>query len=246
MGQGLKRITSRLTWVEKGNCVRYICPVSGSAVGPPSTSKPLHTMKQDHLHYVLLDASGSMQNCYDTTLSTLNEQSAAMREVQKNNPDQNIKFSVSDFSDDYRMWFAPKPIGEIREFREEQYQLRGCTALYDALGTLITRTIDHVGEDAPSKGTSISIMTLTDGYENASRIFSSGALRLLIDNLTQKGWEFRFIGADVDPLEVGRAIGMDARRTRRFAKEELDGYSPYMHAEVHGIIAEKRRRFNLF
>ncbi len=201
-------------------------------------------MKQAHLHHVLLDASGSMQDCYDVTLSTLNEQVAAMREVQKNNPDQNVKFSISDFSSDYRMWFGPKPIGEIRNIRADQYQLRGATALYDALGTLITRTIDHVGEDAPEKGTSISIMVLTDGYENASRIFSAGALKLLISNLTEKGWEFRFIGADIDPLEVGRNIGVDASRSQRFAKEELHGYSDYMSAEVEDILIKKRSRFS--
>ena len=196
-------------------------------------------MKQKHIHHVLLDASGSMADCYNMTLSTLNEQIASMRNLQKKFPDQDIRFSVSDFSDDYRMWFPPKSIGQVSKVGEQDYQLRGCTALWDALGTLITRIVDHVGEDAPAKGTSVSIMVVTDGYENASRVFSPGALRALIDRLTQKGWEFRFIGADIDPLAVTRDLGIDADRTVRFSKEHLDHSSDYMTLQVENYLASK-------
>jgi len=197
-------------------------------------------MSEKHIHHVLLDASGSMQSCYDSTLSTLNEQIVSLRTVQKDHPDQDVRFSISDFSDDYRMWFGPKPIGDIHDIRDDQYQLRGCTALWDGLGTLITRTVDHVGEDAPAKGTSVSIMVLSDGYENASRIFTAGALRLLIDKLTEKGWEFRFVGADIDPLSVSRDLGFDARRTRRVSKTYMAEASDYMTHEVDRIIRRKK------
>lgn len=196
-------------------------------------------MKQTHIHHVLLDASGSMQNCHDITLSTLNEQIASMRLLQEKYPDQDIRFSISDFSDDYRMWFGPRSIGQVKDVGEQDYQLRGCTALWDGLGTLITRTVDHIGEDAPAKGTSVSIMTITDGYENASRTFSPGALRMLIDRLTTKGWEFRFIGADIDPLAVTRDLGIDAGRTVQFSKANLHHSSDYMTLEVDHYLASK-------
>ena len=197
-------------------------------------------MSQQHLHFVLLDASASMRDCYNGTLSTLNEQIASLRTIQSEHPDQDVRFSICDFSDDFRMWFGPKSIGEIHDIRPDQYVLRGNTALWDGLGTLITRTIDKVGEDAPAKGTSISIMTLTDGHENASRVFSSGALRLIIDNLTQKGWEFRFIGADIDPMAVSRDLGFDARRTRRFSKKDIRLSDAYMRDEVREMIRRKK------
>jgi hypothetical protein len=197
--------------------------------------------QQTHIHHVLLDASGSMQSCHDATLAALNGQIASLRSVQAEHPDQDVRFSISDFSDDYRMWFGPKSIGEIHDISEEQYQLRGSTALWDGLGTLITRTVDHIGEDAPSKGTSVSIMILTDGFENSSRIFSPGALRLLIDNLTAKGWEFRFMGADIDPLAVSRDLGFDARRTRRFSKRAMHEVDGYMASEVRSYLNAKKR-----
>jgi hypothetical protein len=197
--------------------------------------------QQPHIHHVLLDAAGSMQSCHDATLAALNGQIASLRSVQAEHPDQDVRFSISDFSDDYRMWFGPKSIGEIHDISEEQYQLRGSTALWDGLGTLITRTVDHIGEDAPSKGTSVSIMILTDGFENASRIFSPGALRLLIDNLTAKGWEFRFMGADIDPLAVSRDLGFDARRTRHFSKRAMHEVDGYMASEVRSYLNAKKR-----
>ena len=200
-------------------------------------------MKQVHLQHILLDASGSMQDCHQLTVSTLNEQIAALHEVQKQHPDQEVKLSISDFSNDYRMWFGPKHIGEIRNVSEEQYQLRGSTALYDGLGTLISNTIAHVGEDAPAKGTSISIIVLTDGYENASRFYSAAALKLMMDKLTEKGWEFRFIGADIDPMAVGRHLGMDSARTVRYRKDQLEGSSMYMADVARCSIDAKKSRF---
>ena len=82
-------------------------------------------------------------------------------------------------------------------------------------------------------------MCIRDRYENASRVFSPGALRALIDRLTQKGWEFRFIGADIDPLAVTRDLGIDAGRTVRFSKEHLDHSSDYMTLQVENYLASK-------
>ena len=230
----------------KVDVVRFPVPDSGiiavstvlrwDRIHPPNPP----VMSQQHLHFVLLDASVSMRNCYDDTLSTLNEQIGSLRTIQSEHPDQDVRFSICDFSDDFRMWFGPKSIGEIHDIRSDQYVLRGNTALWDGLGTLITRTIDKVGEDAPARGISISIMVLTDGFENASRVFSSGALRLLIDNLTQKGWEFRFIGADIDPMAVSRDLGFDARRTRRFSKRDIRMSDAYMRDEVREMIRRKK------
>lgn len=64
-----------------------------------------------------------------------------------------------------------------------------------------------------------------------------------MDKLTEKGWEFRFIGADIDPMEVGRSLGMDARRTRRYRKEHLDDSSMYMADVARYSIAMKKDRY---
>ena len=234
-------MASRLTWVVIRGVNSASLPRHRSCGGTVLILQTPLVMSQTHIHHVLMDASGSMQNCYDATLAALNSQIASLRSVRAEHPDQDVRFSISDFSHDYRMWFAPKSIGEIHDISEEQYQLRGSTALWDGLGTLITRTVDHIGADAPAKGTSVSIMVLTDGFENASRIFSPGALRLLIDNLTEKGWEFRFMGADIDPLEVSRELGFDARRTARFSKQEMHMVDGYMANEVRSYISAKKR-----
>lgn len=235
------QMASRLTWVVIRGVNSASLPHQRSCGGTVLILQTSLVMSQTHIHHVLMDASGSMQNCYDATLAALNSQIASLRAVQAEHPDQDVRFSISDFSNDYRMWFAPKSIGEIHDISEEQYQLRGSTALWDGLGTLITRTVDHIGADAPAKGTSVSIMVLTDGFENASRIFSPGALRLLIDNLTEKGWEFRFMGADIDPLEVSRELGFDARRTARFSKQEMHMVDGYMADEVRSYLHAKKR-----
>ena len=78
-------------------------------IAPQSRHSPLNFhlnffTKQTHIHHVLLDASGSMQDCYDVTIAALNGQIKSLREVQEKYPDQDVRFAISDFSNDYRLW----------------------------------------------------------------------------------------------------------------------------------------------
>ena len=61
-----------------------------------------------------------------------------------------------------------------------------------------------------------------------------------MDKLTEKGWDFRFVGADIDPLDVSRDLGMDRSRVARFRKEEMYEASNYMAAEVNYALRRKK------
>ena len=97
---------------------------------------------------------------------------------------------------------------------EKEYFTRGCTALLDAVGGAIC----HIGnihkyarrEDAPEK--TMFIIT-TDGYENASRRYDYEMVRRMIERQKEKyGWEFLFLGANIDAVETARSFGIDADR----------------------------------
>jgi hypothetical protein len=96
-----------------------------------------------------------------------------------------------------------------------QYYVRGCTALLDALG----RAIHHIGnvhkyareEDVPEK--TIFVIT-TDGMENSSKRYSYDKVKSMVERQKKKfGWEFLFLGANIDAIEVAGRFGIDADRT---------------------------------
>ena len=106
------------------------------------------------------------------------------------------------------------PLEQVQPMTEEEYCVGGTTALLDAVGG----AIHHIGnvhkyarpEDVPEH--TIFIIT-TDGMENASRKYSYGRLKGMIERQKEKyGWEFLFIGANIDAVETAARYGIDKDR----------------------------------
>ena len=117
--------------------------------------------------------------------------------------------------DDYTEFLHDRvPLDRIKPMTEEDYYVRGCTALMDALGKVIKHisTIHKYAreEDHPSK--TIFIIT-TDGKENASRQYSSERVKKMVEERKSKyGWEFLFLGANIDAVETAGHFGISKDR----------------------------------
>lgn len=107
------------------------------------------------------------------------------------------------------------PIQKVKPLTEEDYYVRGCTALLDAVGGAIR----HIGRchkyakegDAPEK--TLFVIT-TDGLENASVEYSQSIVKHMIETEQEKyGWEFVFLGANIDAVNEGRRIGIREKRS---------------------------------
>jgi len=105
-------------------------------------------------------------------------------------------------------------IHRIEPMTEKQYFVRGCTALLDAIGG----AIHHIGnvhkyareEDRPEH--TMFVIT-TDGMENASHRYSSDCVKQMIERQKSKyGWEFLFLGANIDAVETAGNFGIEADR----------------------------------
>ena len=106
------------------------------------------------------------------------------------------------------------PLDRVPPLTEREYYTRGCTALLDAVGG----AIHHIGnvhkyarrEDVPEK--TLFIIT-TDGYENASRRYNYEKVRQMIQHEKEKyGWEFLFLGANIDAAAEAKRFGIDEDR----------------------------------
>ena len=156
----------------------------------------------------ILDRSGSMGGLESDTIGGFNSMLKKQREE-----DGEAFVTTVLFDGVVETLHDRVPIAEVPDITEKEYFVRGCTALLDAVGTTV-RHVESVHryirkEDVP--GNVVFVIT-TDGLENASREFSPGAVKKLIEKKKKDGWEFLFIGANIDSVTAASAIGIDEDR----------------------------------
>ena len=157
----------------------------------------------------ILDRSGSMSGLEADTIGGFN----AMIEKQKKQKGECYVSTVL-FDGVSEVLHDRVRLSEIKPMTDKDYTVRGCTALIDALGG----AIHHIGnihkyarpEDVPEN--TMFVIT-TDGMENASRKYSSEKVKAMIERQKEKyGWEFLFIGANIDAVETAARYGIGADR----------------------------------
>lgn len=157
----------------------------------------------------ILDRSGSMAGLESDTIGGFN----SLIEKQKK---QEGKCYVSTILFDHETLVLHDRIDlqNVEPLTENDYQVRGCTALIDAIGS----SIHHIAnihkyaraEDVPQN---TMFVIMTDGMENASKLYSSQKVKEMIEYEKEKyGWEFLFIGANIDAVETAGAFGINADR----------------------------------
>lgn len=169
--------------------------------------------RQDLTHiFFLLDRSGSMQSIKSDTEGGF----AAFIEEQRAGAGE-CRVTLAQFDDHYDVVYADRPVADVPPLVLEP---RGCTALLDAMGRLITDSGAHLASlpEAERPGTVI-VAIMTDGLENASREWTHAAIKSLVDQqTTQWSWQFLYMGADQDAIEVGASVGIDRDRSVTYSR----------------------------
>lgn len=157
----------------------------------------------------ILDRSGSMSGLEADTIGGFN----SMIEKQKKEAGEALISTVL-FNNFSEVIHDRVPIGRVEPMTDREYYVRGCTALLDAIGG----AIHHIGnihkyareEDVPEH--TLFVIT-TDGMENASRRYDSETVKKMIERQKAKyGWEFLFLGANIDAVETASRFGIGADR----------------------------------
>lgn len=157
----------------------------------------------------IIDRSGSMSGLESDTVGGFN----SMIAKQKSNEGDALVTTVL-FSNESQLLHDRISIKDVKPLTPSDYFVCGCTALLDAIGKAIIHIADiHKyarEEDVPAH--TLFIIT-TDGMENASRFFSSRQVKELIETKKQKlGWEFLFLGANIDAVKTAENFGINADR----------------------------------
>ena len=157
----------------------------------------------------ILDRSGSMSGLEADTIGGFN----SMIEKQKKTEGEALISTVL-FDNTSEVIHDRVSVQNIKPMTDEDYTVRGCTALLDAIGG----AIHHIGnvhkyaraEDVPEH--TLFVIT-TDGMENASRRYDSEKVKKMIERQKEKyGWEFLFLGANIDAVETARGFGISEDR----------------------------------
>ena len=166
----------------------------------------------------ILDRSGSMSGLEGDTIGGFN----AMIEKQKREPGEALISTVL-FDNENEVIHDRVDIQKIEPMTDKEYYVRGCTALLDAVGG----AIHHIGnvpkyardEDRPEK----PLFVITpDGMENASRKYSYDRLKMMIERQKEKyGWEFIFLGANIDAAKEAARFGIDAERAANYHADSV-------------------------
>lgn len=163
----------------------------------------------------ILDKSGSMHGLEQDTIGGFN----SVVDARKKDGSEGFVTTVL-FSDENTVLHDRVPLSTISPLTEREYSTGGCTALFDAVG----ETLDHISmvrkylrpEDVPAKTV---VVIITDGMENASRRFTGDGVKRLIEQKKESGWEFLFLGANMDAVTAAASIGIDAPHSVKYKSD---------------------------
>ena len=162
--------------------------------------------------YFLLDRSGSMQSIK----SDIEGGFAAFVDEQRSAPGE-CRVTLAQFDDEYDVVYSSVPVADVPAL---DLRPRNRTALLDAMGRLITSAGAELAalSDDQRPGTVI-VAIMTDGLENASQEWTRPAIRSLVEQQTNDySWQFLYLGADQDAIEVGEGIGVGAAQSVTYGR----------------------------
>lgn len=178
-------------------------------------------MKKKTFYHIILDRSGSMSSCWDTTITALNEELLRVTTLRQKHEDQDIFLSVCVFNETVLI-----PVPASNEANPDMSwtilsQPAGLTALYDAIGD----SINYLKSQQASKqneSENFVVIVISDGHENSSRRYHPIQLKREMDHLQNSGnWMFAFIGADFDITQTASTFGISQNNIYNSEKSKI-------------------------
>ena len=153
---------------------------------------------------IALDESGSMMSCKRETLDGLNEQ---LQELRKHSDiDTTVTFITFAGDKDVKVKFSAKPIAEVADLKESDYNPDGGTAMYDGVALVLNTIKQNVADD---DSCTYLILVVSDGGENSSREFTSQQVADMIkERQDTKKWTITYIGANQDLSVIKKSFNI--------------------------------------
>lgn len=165
----------------------------------------------------ILDRSGSMAGLEKDTIGGMN----ALLQQQKEAPGQALVTTVL-FDHETMLLHDRIDLRAVAPLTPQDYQVRGMTALLDAVGSAIEKiSAAHVHTAEEYRPGHVLFVITTDGFENASRRYTAAGIKELIAAKKHLGWEFLFLGANIDAVKTAGGLGIDASRAANYHADTI-------------------------
>ena len=160
----------------------------------------------------ILDRSGSMAGLEKDTIGGYNAMLSKQKEV-----DGECRITTVLFDNKYKLLHDRIEIQAVNLMTKKEYSVRGMTALLDAVGRTIHKMDMVSGIHRKDKGNKVLFVIITDGEENDSREYTYADVKKLIkDRQENAGWEFIFLGANIDAAAAAENLGIDRDRAVKY------------------------------
>lgn len=176
---------------------------------PPRTSdEPLNI-------WYLLDRSGSMQPLRE---AVVHETNTLLTEQRGGDDECRITIAQFDSQNPFELIVNDEAISDVKPLVAADYQPRGATPLYDAIGALIGRADQRIRQrkTAGLPEEDQMLVIFTDGLENASTDHDSASIKNLLNERQAQGWTIAYLGANQDSYAQSRKLGVDPRSASNF------------------------------
>lgn len=174
-------------------------------------------MKRDLTELVfILDKSGSMSGLESDTIGGFNSMLAKQKAV-----DGECRITTVLFDNSYKLLHDRIDIRAVSPMTDKEYSVGGSTALLDAIGITINKIVSVQKNTAEEyRADKVLFVIITDGEENSSREYSIDKIRAMIEHEKKDyGWEFIFLGANIDAVQTASMFGIDADRAADYVAD---------------------------
>lgn len=170
---------------------------------------------------VVLDETGSMDSCRDSTISSFNEYINSQKGlegecfVSLTTFDQGWRDARPSVRDVYRN----VPISGVPALTRDTFVPNGGTNLYDAIGS----TIKNLEASIKDEKANVLVVIITDGGENSSKEYNLSQIKTMVGEKEKEGWTFVYLGANQDAWQVGASFGLSKGQTMTYDVANMSG-----------------------
>ena len=185
----------------------------------------------------ILDRSGSMEGLEKDTIGGFN---GMLQKQRKEEGEANVTTIL--FDDEIEVIHDRFPVSVVNPLTDTDYYVRGCTALLDAIGSTVKK-IENIQKRLPEdmKAEKVIFVITTDGHENASQEYSYKMVKELIEKNQEKGWQFMFLGANIDAINEAKSLGI---RPGHAVSYKNDSKGVKLNYTIAGDIVSNLRRYD--
>ncbi len=194
------------------------------------------------LYHFIVDQSGSMAGLEEQTIAGFNAQLKTIQDLKMELPDQSFLCSLTFFNGIVQDRILFQEVNALQPLSRDNYFPSSNTALLDAIGKSIYSIKHKFADELVEDKISIVLVIITDGHENASRLYTYHDIAHMIKELDETGkWTFSFLGADFDAIHTSHMLNIRKENVINFSKSSYNGMMEDVSLSIRSYAEEKTK-----